>query len=239
MNNKFSEIGWGELFLYLLSGTILSQISKFILVGNNNILSNIIKNWGIGETNFHLLIYCLSVFVSAIIIVSILRRRGIDKKDIGFQGKITVRMVLICILCVIIGVFLYSLIELVVNYFGFGMYWGDTSRSYSVMPKSTIDIIVLVVSTMILTPIGEDTIFRGVLINFLCSRFNKMTSIIISAIFFALIHIPFYGPGLTIYMFFWTMISCMLFLKYRSLYPCMIFHILNNLLAYVVFPMVF
>jgi len=239
IKEKFLVIKWKELLFYLLLGTFLSQIIRFLLLEMNSFMPNIITEFRIGKTNFSLTIYCVSASLATMFILFLLKRKGISIKDVGYQGKITIEMIAHSIFGVIVGVFLYSIIDLLSKSLGFGMYWGDISKSYSVIPGSIIDIVLLVLSTVVLAPLAEDTVFRGVLLNFLNNRFTKIKSVVIAAILFAVIHIPFYGPGLTIYMFFWTLISCMLFQKYQSIYPCFIFHSINNLLAYIIFPSVF
>ncbi|HFL8274262.1 TPA: lysostaphin resistance A-like protein, partial [Enterococcus faecium] len=146
--------------------------------------------------------------------------------------------VIYSIIAVLIAMILYEVIDDVVKHMPFNMYWGDSNKNYSVIPKNTKDVCLVSISVLCLVPIAEDIIYRSILVNYLKTKMNIKTTIIMAAVVFSIFHIPFYGIGLSIYMFFWTIISCYLYVKFDNIYPCLIFHEINNLMAYIIFPMV-
>jgi len=83
----------------------------------------------------------------------------------------------------------------------------------------------------------EEIIFRGyVLTVFLQKGCKTFIALLLSAFVFASIHYAF-GPGLMLYILFWTFIPSLLYLKFKSLYPAMLMHSLNNLLVYIILPL--
>ncbi|QLB53030.1 CPBP family intramembrane metalloprotease [Streptococcus sanguinis] len=230
-----SSFSWRIVILFVLLGTILSQFLSFIAIKSGILFTSFLETYHIDQVNAFLSIYCISSFLSGILVLLYCRSKKISLKEIGLQGKITFQMCLSSLFFVVVGVLLYSFFEDVLH---MQMYW-SANQSYSVIPSSVTDIILLVFCTGILVPIGEDIVFRGLLLSKLNSRYSEISSLFIASFIFAIVHLPFYGPGLTLYMFFWTCISCTLFFKYQSLYPCMLFHILNNILAYIILPLLF
>ncbi|AHF07286.1 CAAX amino terminal protease [Desulfitobacterium metallireducens DSM 15288] len=80
----------------------------------------------------------------------------------------------------------------------------------------------------ILAPIFEETLFRGVIFGGLQAYFGKWTSAILSAIFFSSLHLQAYGffPR-----FILGLMLAYLFDKYKSIYPSIALHSLNNMIA--------
>jgi len=91
---------------------------------------------------------------------------------------------------------------------------------------------------VVLGILGEDSIFRGFLLSMFRERFSLLWAVIFSVFLFTIIHIPI-GPGITFYIIPWGFMSCYLFIKFESVYPCFLFHGLNNLVAYIVLPILF
>jgi uncharacterized protein len=82
----------------------------------------------------------------------------------------------------------------------------------------------------ILAPILEETIFRGIIYGSLQTYFGKWTAAAISSIIFSGLHFQMHGffPR-----FILGMVLCHLYSKYRSLYPSMAMHAVNNIVALV------
>lgn len=80
----------------------------------------------------------------------------------------------------------------------------------------------------ILAPIFEETLFRGIIFGGLQSYFGKWTSAILSAIFFSSLHLQVYG---FLPRFILGFMLAYLYDKYKSLYPSIALHSLNNVVA--------
>lgn len=80
----------------------------------------------------------------------------------------------------------------------------------------------------VLAPLVEETLFRGVIFGSLQAYFGKWTSAVLSAAFFSALHFQAYGffPR-----FMLGMVLVYLYDKYKSLYPAIGLHAVNNIVA--------
>ena len=80
----------------------------------------------------------------------------------------------------------------------------------------------------ILAPVVEEVLFRGVIFGSLQAYFGKWTSAVISAMIFSALHFQAYGffPRFMLGMFL-----VYLYDKYKSLYPAIGLHAINNIVA--------
>lgn len=89
---------------------------------------------------------------------------------------------------------------------------------------------------ILVAPVSEEIVFRGYVLSALRQRWSITTAVALSTLVFSLIHLPFFGPGLTVYMIPWSIVASSLFLLFDNLYASTCFHIVNNLCAYVILP---
>ncbi|HBV89217.1 MAG TPA: CPBP family intramembrane metalloprotease [Desulfosporosinus sp.] len=80
----------------------------------------------------------------------------------------------------------------------------------------------------VLAPIVEETLFRGVIFGSLQAYFGKWTAAVISAAIFSALHFQAYGffPRFVL-----GMVLVYLYDRYKSLYPSVALHALNNIVA--------
>jgi len=80
----------------------------------------------------------------------------------------------------------------------------------------------------VLAPLVEETLFRGIIFGSLQAYFGKWTAAVISAAIFSGLHLQLYGffPR-----FILGMALVYLYDKYKSLYPSVALHALNNIVA--------
>ncbi|NLK63276.1 MAG: CPBP family intramembrane metalloprotease [Fusobacteria bacterium] len=84
-------------------------------------------------------------------------------------------------------------------------------------------------------PILEEIVFRYLLIEGLLKKNSNISIIIYSSLIFALIHLQI--NNLLIY-FIYSAFYAAYYLKYRSIYPTLICHVLNNitvLFSFIIF----
>ncbi len=95
-------------------------------------------------------------------------------------------------------------------------------------PEENIEVgIITIIYMVILAPISEEIVFRGWCINLL-KRYGKLTAIIISALAFGLYHANIYQSGAA---FIIGLLYGYLAIRYESLWPSIILHIINNTLS--------
>lgn len=132
---------------------------------------------------------------------------------------------------------------------GFGMYGafqGAILLLTKIIPESWFDLqnsqsssllggsmAFAIIYTVLIAPICEETIFRGLVLTIFDGKLPKWLGILISALVFALIHLP--SPIAFIYTL--TLGVVLGFLRYRtkSLVPCVLAHIIFNATNYLLF----
>ncbi len=84
----------------------------------------------------------------------------------------------------------------------------------------------------------EEIFYRGYLIERLSALWGRRRLAgLVSWIAFTLVHLKFFGVGPTIDVSILSAALVLLYLKESSLWPCMVAHGINNLLSYLVFPL--
>jgi len=78
---------------------------------------------------------------------------------------------------------------------------------------------------IVLAPIIEEFIFRGIILNRFKKKYNQKSVIIISSILFALLH---FDPNV-FSRFLLGLLASLLYIETKNIINCMIFHSLNNL----------
>jgi len=85
------------------------------------------------------------------------------------------------------------------------------------------------VSTVVIAPVLEEIMFRGIMFTALTSRWRVWLAAIVSSLAFAFLH----GQvNVGIYTFIFGLLLCWLYRKSRSIVPGIILHFLNNLVAF-------
>lgn len=95
--------------------------------------------------------------------------------------------------------------------------------------KTAADTVIAVAVLVVIAPVVEEIFFRGFILNGLLSRFSAFTSSAVSAVFFAAVHFEFQSIGIIVFLAF---VLNWIFLKSRSLWPCIVFHMFNNAFAF-------
>jgi membrane protease YdiL (CAAX protease family) len=84
----------------------------------------------------------------------------------------------------------------------------------------------------------EEIFYRGYLIERLSGLLSRQwLAGIISWIAFSLVHLKFFGIGPTIDVSILSAALVLLYIKERSIWPCIVAHGINNILSYLIFPL--
>lgn len=84
----------------------------------------------------------------------------------------------------------------------------------------------------------EEIFYRGYLIERLTVVLkHRWLAGIVSWLAFTLVHLRFFGVGPTIDISILSAALVLLYLKEKSIWPCIVLHGINNILAYLVFPL--
>ena len=105
----------------------------------------------------------------------------------------------------------------------------DTDVYTKLLGQTTsLTLVLNLVLAGVLAPLVEETLFRGIIFGSLQAYFGKWTSAVLSAVIFSGLHFQAYGffPR-----FMLGMVLVYLYDKYKSLYPAIALHALNNIAA--------
>ena len=93
-------------------------------------------------------------------------------------------------------------------------------------PNNPISLLLLVITIVILAPVGEEILFRGFLQKYLENAWGDVTrAILFSSLFFAAIH---FNPFWMIQIYFLGVLLGYLAWKTNSIIPCIVFHVIIN-----------
>lgn len=91
------------------------------------------------------------------------------------------------------------------------------------------DLVVIFIGAVILAPVLEEIMFRGILFPSLRARMGMWPAAILSSFIFGAIHL--YSPPATVAITLGGIASCVAYERTRSLWPCILAHAANNALA--------
>ena len=84
----------------------------------------------------------------------------------------------------------------------------------------------------------EEIFYRGYLIERLTILLkHRGLAAVVSWLAFSMVHLKFFGAGPTIDISILSAALVLLYLKEKSVWPCIVLHGINNALAYLIFPM--
>jgi len=202
--------------------------------------SRLILSWGLFSdiAIFAIALWDFGMILAAVTLYLLLRREGKSLAATGFRGSLTLKGVAYAVVGYLVVLGLYHLTETTLGAIGIDMYWRGGSDAQLISVKTHIDWIILFLGPVIVSPVTEEFLFRGYVLNALLGKFGVMVAVVLSAVIFASVHIMF-GPGLMVYIFLGAFVSAYLFIRFKSLYPCILMHFLTNLWAYIVVPILF
>jgi membrane protease YdiL (CAAX protease family) len=156
---------------------------------------------------------------------------GIEKSKTRFRQlfsfKATRTSLLLPFIITLIGL---QIISAEVNGIVVSVIPGAEAAAQSIMDFAQKETYVFIVFAIVLAPVVEELMFRGLILRGFLQRYSIKKAIIVSALFFALYHgnafqfLPAFFAGV---LFAWW------FLKTRSLMPCLFGHVFNN--AFILF----
>ena len=96
----------------------------------------------------------------------------------------------------------------------------------STVSNPTLALIALV----IIPPIIEETVFRGFIFPAFAQKWGTVWGAIISSLLFGFAHLQL---NISVYTFVLGLLLCFLYVRLKSIFPGMLFHMLNNYLAFI------
>ena len=186
-------------------------------------------------TLFALGTYIVGQLIALIILSLLLKKNNLTWQVVGLRGRLTKQAVMYAVLGWIVAFFLFYVIEKIAGSVGLRMFWNEGDF---LNRGSMLHVVLISIGTIIIAPVVEEIIYRGYILSALMAKFRTSTAVILSALIFGSIHVGI-GPGLAIYIFLGAFIPAWLFLRFDSIYPCILMHFINNIVVYLVIPFFF
>ena len=127
---------------------------------------------------------------------------------------------------------MYPFVEIAATAADIPMLWRPAALP---TPQGNAVFLLYAIAVLALAPMAEEALLRDLLPDSLAPYMPGL-AVLVSAKLFAIVHIPAFGPGFAAYMIIWSLIASLIRRLGGSLWPCMIFHVTNNAIAYFVLP---
>ncbi len=184
---------------------------------------------------FAFMLYGLGVVIALFVLRRLLYRHDLGWRDVGVTGGFTRTAFLYGVGGWLVAFLLYYGISSAVEAAGIRMFWNE--GAFFAL-DSVWRVAGIVLAAVIVAPVAEEILYRGYVLGALLDRFSPVVAAVLSALIFASIHVTV-GPGMVIYLFVGALIPAYLFIRFRSVAPCILMHFLNNVVAYLVIPLLF
>jgi membrane protease YdiL (CAAX protease family) len=198
--------------------------------------ARLVLSWGIVSdfTIFSIAVYVLGTGLAVLILRRLAAQRGLGWASFGLRGGLSGSALLQVLMGVVIASCLYILVDWACAGLGIGMEWRP--RSVRLHLVTGVDYSLVVMFAVLLGPLVEELVFRGYVLTMFLGRNSRARAVLWSALIFTSVHLVI-GPGTLVYIAFWSLIPAFLYLRHKSLYPAILFHVLNNAIAYLAVPM--
>lgn len=226
----FLFILYDLIFMYITSqifafGYYAISTKKFSL--NPGVVNNFLRSdASINSSAFRMLFSCFVILLSIIMVLITARLMGIRVLSSVKISRQNIRLGLIAYpVGLLINTILTTITSIITKIFSVK---GTTipTADFSVDKASASAIILTILYLVVVAPIGEEIVFRGLILKAL-SPFGRKNAIVLSAVLFALMHknIPQAVGAFVIGIIFATVDT-----KANSIVPSIIMHSLNNML---------
>jgi len=226
------SLGWIWLAWLAMGFTVLGFVAfGFVARGDPTpVIEGLFGDTG----QFAFIVYTLGQGTAAFVLILLVKRRGLGLRDLGFRGRLTTQGALYAAGGWFVAFWLYYGVEKLLGLAGIEMFWNE--RDFLAL-DSPSRIAIVVVATLVVAPLAEELIYRGYVLQALLERMRAPIAVVLAALVFSSIHIGI-GLGLAVYIFLGALILSLLYLKFKNIHACVLMHLLNNIVAYIVIPFV-
>lgn len=129
----------------------------------------------------------------------------------------------------VVGLGVYQLTSRISSVLGYEL----QGLSYSLASLETIVIIVL--GAVIIAPITEEILYRGLILGTLLARgYGVVSAVVLMTVLFAVVHLPNFGVAGTLFISVWGLLPAVLRLCFDNLTGSVVMHMFNNFFTYLV-----
>lgn len=180
------------------------------------------------------LAYALVSWAAVGLLLLWMRGRGVPFSALGWRRPARQDWIWAFVAC-LIGIFaVYPLAQ-----FFNGLLGLSFGKTLQVPTLTWTGIVIQLFYAVITAPLTEETLFRGFAIGHLRARgWLLLPACGLPLTVFALVHWPGFGAGGVLFIALWAVLPTVLYLLRGNLAAPALMHAMNNLLAYIVFPLV-
>lgn len=162
----------------------------------------------------------------------VIRKYGLKAGEMGFK-KVEWKEVAKCVFAGFAMIFAFNfLFILLSSRISFVIPGFEPQQSHvPLFGDTNLDIALAVVVLVFIAPVVEELLFRGFLLQTFLARFKPWIASLLTAIFFALVHFELESAGMIIFL---ALILNWMFMRTRSIWPGIVFHMFNNAMAFAV-----
>lgn len=218
VKNKPKWSLWQALFI--------SIIAYFLSLLAASLISIMLEDAKIGDTEKNFLVYATNTAVLLAIALIFIKRRQVTwceffqlpKKSSLFWLPVYFGVYLAA------STFVQSMLQLIPNY--------DASQNQDVgfSTVASTNLILVFISLVILPPLGEEIIFRGILYTGLKSKLRKLVAALIASALFGLAHAQ-WNVGVDTFVL--SLVAIYAFEKHKSLWLPIGLHAIKNFIAFL------
>lgn len=213
---------WQYLPLIVFGSAILYIVAQFLGALLVLPFTGFVKN-----ANAEAALLWLAIFAAFILLLVWVKQLiGFKWREIGVQATKARYLLVVPLVFVVYGAISQGLLLLAERFSNFDP---DQVQELGLAASGTTNLIYAFVALVIITPLFEELVFRGVLFHGLRRRVPFATSAVLSSLLFAVAHGQL---NVALDTFVLGMMLCLLTEKSKSLIPAMALHALKNLLAF-------
>lgn len=193
--------------------------------------AGILPGWAafiLGQTPSALVVqYTFSLFVEVAVIIWLARTRQAGLADFGLKPAKT-QWYLVAVLSYLVQIICIVGIFMLINRF-FPVIDTDEEQSVLEFGRSGWGFWLSFISSVVVAPVIEELMFRGIIFVGLAKKLPLWVAAVVSALAFAFMHGQI---NVGIYTFIFGLILSWVYIRSGSLYPGILAHFLNNLVAF-------
>jgi membrane protease YdiL (CAAX protease family) len=160
------------------------------------------------------------------------RKRDVKLYNFGFRWIGTGKTILWVICAYVFYLGLGTLFIILFYNFGLGsLGFEPQSNIFDLFGREPLGVIIAFVIALIIAPLTEELFFRGFMLQTISKIISPIWGIILTALIFAAVHFEFQSIAPLIIL---SLVLNILYVKTRSIWPGIVFHILNNTIAFIV-----
>lgn len=201
--------------------------------------ARLVMKWGFSDfALFAIILYVAGSAIAVLVLGRLLKAAGLGFRDIGWRGRLSGSSAVAAIAAAAAACGLYWLADISLPPVGIPMRWHAGLNSHLVLNSRT-DVLLAVAFAVLIGPVVEEIIFRGYVLTALRARLRSPAiALLLASLIFASVHV-WIGPGAMVFILVWAVLPSWLYLRYHSLFPAILFHALNNSVAYLAVPLWF